>query len=54
MRDKKKPRPNTDLIVVGAALGAALGIEFDNIGLGIAIGVVLGAAMTMLGGRKDD
>ncbi len=34
------------------AIGAGLGVALDNIGLGIALGLSIGAAMTVAGGIK--
>lgn len=37
--------PNSNWLAIGIALGAGLGVLFDNVGWGIAIGTVLGALL---------
>ncbi len=41
-------------IGVGVAVGAALGIAYDNIGLGVALGTAFGAALSIPHGSSPD
>lgn len=35
--------PKTNWLAIGIALGSGLGVIYDNVGIGIAIGTVIGA-----------
>ena len=51
-KSKKMPPGTGHYIGTGIALGAAIGVAYDNIAIGIALGTAIGAAIDWFISRK--
>lgn len=51
---QKNNKNNIKYILIGLAIGAGLGVTFNKVGIGIALGVFFGALIDMLVRKSND